>query len=122
MKGAKIIEKHFTLDKTLPGNDHYHAMDPKDLSTFLANINLIKQTTGQYVKEVMPNEVESRKYARRSIVIKKDLNHGEIITMDNLDFKRPGTGISPMHLDTILGKKVNKNKKEDEILYWEDIS
>lgn len=122
LKGAKIIEKHFTLDKTLPGNDHYHAMDPNDLKTFLANIAIIDQTNGQYVREVLPNEVESRKYARRSIIINNDMEINDIITMDKIDFKRPGTGISPMYLERILGRKLNKNKKEDEILHWKDIS
>jgi sialic acid synthase SpsE len=119
--GAKIIEKHFTLDKSLEGNDHFHAMDEQDLNTFISNIKILHKTYGQYCKDVIPSEIESRKYARRSIVVNKNVPSGTIITSTNVDFKRPGTGISPMNIEKIYGKKINKHLKEDEIVSWKDI-
>ena len=119
--GANIIEKHFTLDKTLKGNDHYHAMDPDDIRKFKTNISLINQINGQFKKEPLKCEEEARKQARRSIVATKDIPIGEIITEDMLTFKRPGTGISPSKLNSILGKKSKINIKEDELIKYEMI-
>jgi sialic acid synthase SpsE len=116
--GAKVIEKHFTLDKTLKGNDHYHAMDPKDLKKFRDNMELICQINGEYYKKPLECERESRKQARRSIVAKVDLKQGEIITEDKITFKRPGSGISPKDLDKILGRVTRLKIKEDELLEW----
>lgn len=114
--GANIIEKHYTLDKTLKGNDHYHAMDPEDIKKFKENIKFIEKINGQYEKVPLNCELESRKQARRSIVAKKDIYIGETITEDILTFKRPGTGISPKYLSNILGKKAKSNIKEDDLI------
>lgn len=119
--GAKVIEKHFTLDKTLPGNDHYHAMDPEDLKLFVDNIELLQKIGGQYYKQPLECEQESRKQARRSIVTKVNLKKGEILTREKVTFKRPGTGISPADLDKVLGRKVTKNLPEDELISWNDV-
>lgn len=119
--GAKVIEKHFTLDKELPGNDHYHAMDPSDLRKFKENIELLNIIKGQYNKEPMECEKSARKQARRSIVLKKDINIGDEITEDIITFKRPGTGISPKEINKVLGKKAKIDLKEDTILQWEMI-
>ena len=97
--GANIIEKHFTLDKTLTGNDHYHAMDVEDVKTFNENIELINKIKGKKVKQPLVCESLSRKEARRSIVASKDIKKGEEITRDNITFKRPGTGISPSKVE-----------------------
>jgi N-acetylneuraminate synthase len=101
--GADIIEKHFTLDKSLKGNDHYHAMDPSDIRKFKENISFIKSINGQYMKEPLKCEEDSRKQARRSIVASKNIAIDKIITEDMLTFKRPGTGISPNDINAILG-------------------
>jgi N-acetylneuraminate synthase len=119
--GAKVIEKHFTLDKNLPGNDHYHAMDPYDLKIFVDNIELLEKIGGQYYKQPLECEKDSRKQARRSIVAKLNIKKDEILTRDNVTFKRPGTGISPADLDKVLGRKVTKNISEDELIYWDDL-
>jgi N-acetylneuraminate synthase len=119
--GAKVIEKHFTLDKTLQGNDHYHAMDPKDLKMFRNNVDMIKTINGSYYKKPIECESESRKQARRSIVALKNMNAGEVITREKITFKRPGTGISPADLDKVLGRKLKEDVKEDELLVWENI-
>ena len=119
--GAKIIEKHFTLDKTLKGNDHYHAMDPSDLKKFVKNIELLNLIKGEYCKRPLECEAESRKQARRSIVLNRDLNEGDEITKEVITYKRPGTGISPSDLDKVLGRKLNKPLCEDTLIGWEDI-
>ena len=106
--GANIIEKHFTLDKTLTGNDHYHAMDVEDVKTFNENIELINKIKGKKVKQPLVCESSSRKEARRSIVASKDIKKGEKITKDNITFKRPGTGISPSKVDEIIGMNANE--------------
>lgn len=120
--GARVIEKHFTLDKTLKGNDHYHAMEPSDLRKFVDNIKLIKSIGGEYYKRPLDCEKSSRKQARRSIVAKQNISIGQAITIDMLTYKRPGTGISPAETDKIIGRKVTKNIKEDEIITWNNFN
>lgn len=117
--GANIIEKHFTLDKTLTGNDHYHAMDVEDIKTFNENIELINKIKGKKVKQPLVCESLSRKEARRSIVASKDIKKGEEITRDNITFKRPGTGISPSKVDDIIGMNTNEDIAEDTLLTYE---
>lgn len=117
--GANIIEKHFTLDKTLKGNDHYHAMTPDDVKKFNENINLIKTINGLSSKRVLDCEEVARKQARRSIVAKRDIEIGEILTHNDITFKRPGTGISPKNLEQIIGCEVIQKINEDEILSFD---
>jgi len=117
--GALIIEKHFTLDKTLQGNDHYHAMDPDDLRKFIRNIQLLKSIKGEYYKHPLACEASSRKQARRSIVAKQDIPAGQVVTEAMLTFKRPGTGLSPAELDKIVGRKATKKIQEDDVLTWD---
>ena len=117
--GANIIEKHFTLDKTLTGNDHYHAMDVEDVKTFNENIELINKIKGKKVKQPLVCESSSRKEARRSIDASKDIKKGEKITKDNITFKRPGTGISPSKVDEIIGMNANEDIAEDTLLTYE---
>ena len=122
LMGAQIIEKHFTYDKTQPGNDHYHAMDDKDLKILLKNLNKIHEITGYNKKIVLESEEISRLNARRSIVINTDVIKGEIINESMITTKRPGIGINPSNWDNVLGKSVNKNLKKDHILLWQDIN
>jgi len=120
--GAVVIEKHFTYDKSLQGNDHYHAMDQKDLERLcllIENINILK---GNSVKKTpIPSEEISRLNARRSIVLARSVKAGHIINEKDLTYKRPGTGISPTNWDKIIGSKFSKDLEEDTILKWEDI-
>ena len=120
--GARVIEKHFTLNKKIKGNDHYHSMDSKDLKEFNKQISKKLTIIGSYEKKVIPNEKKSKKYARRSLVLKNSLKKNQIIKKNNLIAKRPGTGISPINLKLILGKKINKNLSEDHILTWNDVT
>lgn len=117
--GAVVIEKHFTLDKTLPGNDHYHAGDPDDFKKAITNFQWINTILGSPEKTVLDCEIVSRREARRSLVLTRDMRVGEIIQKEDLMSKRPGTGISPVFANIIIGRKVVKDLAEDTILTWD---
>ncbi|MFX0075246.1 MAG: N-acetylneuraminate synthase family protein [Candidatus Hermodarchaeota archaeon] len=119
--GAKIIEKHFTLDKTLLGNDHYHAMEPEDLKNLREKIKFVQQISGQYHKQPMPCELNSRTHARRSIIAKQNITKGDIITREMIDFKRPGTGIPPFMSDYVIGGIALEDLKEDDIITFDKV-
>jgi len=120
--GRVIIEKHFTHDKTLLGNDHYHAMDKEDLKLFRKNLDRVFEILGSFEVKALEDEEKARKNARRSLVAKRFIPKGKVITEDDLTFKRPATGISPKFIDEVVGKKANRDIKEDEILKWEMLS
>ena len=117
--GAIVLEKHFTHDKTLPGNDHYHAMDKVDLKRFTDIINNTYSIIGSDKKKPLKSEEISRKNARRSLVAKLDINKGEIISKDHLTWKRPAHGISPKDINSLIGMTASEDIKEDNILKWE---
>jgi N-acetylneuraminate synthase len=117
--GARILEKHFTLDKTKPGNDHYHAMDPVDLRAFRTQCDYATALIGSDQKIVFPCEAEARKQARRSLVAARAIRAGERIAPEDVVLKRPGTGIDPRLLDVVVGAVAIRDIQEDEILQWE---
>lgn len=117
--GAEVIEKHFTLDKTLPGNDHYHAGNPEDFKKTIANFKWIDTVLGNPEKTVLDCEIVPRREARRSLVLTRDMKVGEVIAAEDLMPKRPGTGISPEYVEIVVGRKVKRDLKEDTILTWE---
>ncbi|WP_042489859.1 N-acetylneuraminate synthase family protein [Vibrio diazotrophicus] len=119
MLGATVIEKHFTLDKSLPGNDHYHSMDCNDLKRASENFELIRQVYGAEIKSVLPCEMVPRREARRSLVLASDLKKGEKITTQHLVTKRPGTGISPDDIGIVVGRAVKQDLQEDTVLTWD---
>ncbi|MCF0115610.1 MAG: N-acetylneuraminate synthase family protein, partial [Erysipelotrichaceae bacterium] len=119
--GADVIEKHFTLDKTLKGNDHYHAMDPEDCKKAVANFELINTILGSPEKTVLPCEMVPRREARRSLVLTRDMKAGEVLQVSDLMPKRPGTGISPKFIDVVVGRPVKTDLAEDTVLTWEMI-
>lgn len=121
MLGAEVIEKHFTLDKTLPGNDHYHAGDPDDFKKAIANFKWIDTILGSAEKTVLDCEIVPRREARRSLVLTRDMMAGEVIKKEDLIPKRPGTGISPEYVEVVVGRKVVRNLEEDTILTWDMI-
>ena len=110
------MEKHFTLDKTLKGNDHYHAMDPEDARKILAGIEFIDSLRGSYDLKCLDTEAAARSNARRSLVTTCASPAGTIITKDMLTFKRPGTGIPPEKMDEVVGRKIRVDVEEDTIL------
>ena len=117
--GAEVIEKHFTLDKSLPGNDHYHAGTPEDFRKAIANFRWIDMILGSAEKTVFDCERVPRREARRSLVLTRDMKKGEIIRERDLMPKRPGTGISPKYTDIVIGKRVTSDLKEDTVLTWD---
>lgn len=119
--GAEIIEKHFTLDKTLPGNDHYHAGDPEDFKKAISNFRWIDTVLGSGEKTVLDCEIVPRREARRSLVLTRDMKAGETIMDRDLMPKRPGTGISPCYTEIVVGRQIKMDLKEDSILTWEMI-
>lgn len=119
--GAEVIEKHFTLDKTLPGNDHYHAGDPEDFKKAIANFKWIDTVLGSGEKTVLDCERVPRREARRSLVLTRDMHAGEVIGEKDLMPKRPGTGISPVYTDIVVGRKLVRDLPEDTILTWDMI-
>ena len=119
--GAMVIEKHFTHDKSLPGNDHYHAMDKSDLLKFNKKISGFLELFGDGNISNRSNENSARINARRSLYYKNDFNNGKIITKSDIIAKRPyNGGIEPKYFDQIIGKKINKKVKEDTQLRWID--
>jgi len=120
--GAKVIEKHFTLNKKLKGNDHYHSMDVKDLKNFSINLKKIRTLFGNInIKKMIKSEKISKKNARRSIVLKRNITKGQTLRKEDLICKRPATGISPTEFSRVIGKKVRRNLKEDHILRKKDL-
>jgi N-acetylneuraminate synthase len=114
--GATILEKHFTVDKTLPGNDHCHAMDPDDVIRFKWNVHFLSKINGMKNKQPLICESSSRRLARRSIVALRDIKQGDVITADDLTFKRPGTGIYPSRIDEVIGKTAKTDISEDTLI------
>lgn len=117
--GAEVIEKHFTLDKTLKGNDHYHAGEPEDFKKAIANFEWIDKVLGNAEKTVLDCEIIPRREARRSLVLTRNMKKGEIIQEKDLMAKRPGTGISPRYNNVVVGRSVTKDLEEDTVLTWD---
>ncbi len=117
--GARIVEKHFTLDKALPGNDHYHAMDPDDLRKLRGAFAEVDRLVGSSRKAVLRCEEEARRQARRSLVAARDLPRGAQVGSEDLEVKRPGTGIAPKHLEQLIGRVLERDVPADTVLQWE---
>lgn len=118
MLGATVLEKHFTHDKSLPGNDHYHAMDGDDLRTFWARVGRREELVGRFAKRPLESEALSRRNARRSLVSASDLQPGVKVTSRDLTWKRPGTGISPRNFNKVVGLTPRKAIPADTVLQW----
>jgi len=116
--GSVIIEKHFTHDKTLPGNDHYHAMDKEDLKLFRSNLERTFDILGSFQLIALEDEAISRREARRSLVATRHIPKGKKIEKEDLTFKRPAHGVSPKYIDDVLGKVAAFDINEDDIIQW----
>jgi N-acetylneuraminate synthase/N,N'-diacetyllegionaminate synthase len=119
--GAVLIEKHFTLDKSLPGPDHKASLEPNELTEMVTAIRDVEKALGNGVRRLTEEEREIRKKVRRSIVAKEEILEGTIITESMLDFKRPGTGIEPKHLDRVIGRRTKKDIMPDELIAFKNL-
>lgn len=113
-RGATIIEKHFTLDKSLPGPDHQASLDPLELGSMISAIRQVENALGNGVKVATASEIKNRIVARKSLVALKDISEGELFSVDNLGAKRPGDGLSPMLYWDLLGRVASRCFKADE--------
>lgn len=114
--GACIIEKHFTLDKNMEGPDHKASLDPSELKQLVVAIRNIEKALGHGRKIPSPSEIKNIPIARKSIIALKNISQGELFTPENITVKRPGSGISPMMWDFVLGKRAPRDFKEDELI------
>lgn len=114
--GARIIEKHFTLDRTMPGPDHKASLEPAELAELVKSVRTVEQALGSGIKEVAAAEAPNIEVARKSIVATRDIRAGEILTEENITVKRPGNGISPMRWDEVLGTTAIRNFGADELI------
>lgn len=114
--GASVIEKHFTLDKTLPGPDHKASLEPEELRRMVQAIRNVEAALGSSEKKASPSEQENLSVARKSIVAARRISKGEILSERNLTAKRPGTGISPMKWKQVVGTRAVKDFEEDELI------
>ncbi len=116
--GACCIEKHFTLDKYLPGPDHQASLEPQELATMIASIRDVESSLGDGVKRMMPNEENTAAVARKSWILGRDMRAGEAISATDLVLKRPGTGIPGARLEEILGRTLRADAEADTMLDW----
>ena len=114
--GAQLIEKHFTLDKSMPGPDHKASLEPEELTNMVQAIRDTEMALGNGVKGPQPSEIKNKSIARKSLVASKAINSGDLFTKDNLAIKRPGDGISPFQYWSLLGTKSPRDFNEDETI------
>jgi len=114
--GASFIEKHFTLDKNMPGPDHKASLEPDELKVMVTAVRNVEKSLGEDVKKPSPSESKNIVIARKSIVAKKNIKKGDVFTDENITAKRPASGINPMEWDNVIGKTAKKDFKEDEFI------
>ena len=115
-QGATVLEKHYTLDKTLPGPDQQASLEPHQLASMIRHIRNVELAQGTGVKTPASSEHENIQVARRSIVAKRNILQGEMFSDENLTSKRPAIGISPMHWDKVIGQVANKSFNKDDLI------
>lgn len=120
--GACVIEKHFTHDRSLKGNDHYHAVDKELLARLVARLDRSVTLVGRFDLGMLEHEQVSRSHARRSLVTAVPIRAGTVIAAEHLTWKRPGHGISPAEIDSVIGRVAARDLPEDQILTWDDLS
>lgn len=117
--GAEVIEKHFTLDRRMPGPDHQASLEPHELGELVRSIRNIERSLGDGIKKPQLSEIETVKAARRSLVFAQNLAAGSTIKEEHLEFKRPGTGLAPEKMNEILGRKLIRNVQKDDLVTLE---
>ena len=121
-RGATIIEKHLTLDTSLPGPDHRASLDPAEFRAMVKAIRVVESALGDGVKRAMPSELDTRRVARKSLVAARALKAGERVEAGDLLSKRPGTGISPAELPRVVGLRLTRDVAVDEVIPWEALA
>lgn len=111
-----MIEKHFTLDRTLPGPDHQASLEPSELAAMVKAVRNVEQALGSDEKKVSSSEAKNKAIARKSIVAARDIKAGEVFTEENLAVKRPGDGISPMRWDEVIGMVAKRDFPYDTLI------
>ena len=119
--GACVIEKHFTLDKNLPGPDHQASLEPDELAAMVAAVRMTDLSLGDGKKNIIPAEQAIKSIARKSLVARVDIPANAIITPELIDVKRPGTGIPPGDFDRVIGMIARQRIPGDTVLTWEDL-
>lgn len=114
--GAAVIEKHFTMDRTLPGPDHKASLEPMELKAMVDGIRAVEKAMGDGVKCAQAAEIKNMDIARKSLVAARAIKAGEVFSVDNLDVKRPGSGISPMHYWSLLGRSAKCDYDADDLI------
>ncbi|MEH6446239.1 MAG: N-acetylneuraminate synthase [Oceanospirillaceae bacterium] len=114
--GASVIEKHFTLDRNLPGPDHQASLEPEELTAMVSAIRNIEVALGDGIKRLTPSEAKNAPVMRKSLLANQAIKAGEIFSADNITAKRPGTGISPMRWDDVIGRTASRDFAEDELI------
>lgn len=114
--GAMVIEKHLTLDRNLPGPDHKASLEPEEFAAMVRAIRNIEQAMGDGIKRPSPSEAKNKPIARKSLVAVRQIRAGETFTHENITVKRPGTGISPMRLDDVIGRVASRGFAPDELI------
>jgi N,N'-diacetyllegionaminate synthase len=117
-RGSCVIEKHFTLDKNLEGPDHKASLEPADFKKMVLAIRNVEKGMGNGIKELTSEEKEIKKIARKSIIAKVSIPKETVITREMLVIKRPGTGIEPKYLKSLIGKTTTSGIKKDDIFRW----
>jgi N,N'-diacetyllegionaminate synthase len=116
--GATVIEKHFTLDRSLPGPDHRASIEPDELGRMIRSIRNVEQAMGDGIKRPSSSELRNRPIVRKSLVSARRIAKGEFFSEANVTAKRPGTGISPMRMQEIIGRKASRDFDADELIEW----
>ncbi len=114
--GASVIEKHFTLDRNLPGPDHKASLEPAELAAMVAAIRNIEIALGDGVKRLTESEARNEPVMRKSLMASQEISAGEVFSSENITTKRPGTGISPMRWDEVIGRTANRDFAIDELI------
>lgn len=120
--GACVVEKHFTLDRNLPGPDHKASLEPEELRALVRRIRTVERALGDGRKAPTPSEAENRSVVRRSLAAAADLKAGTILTPDTIEMLRPGTGISPTRLSEVVGRKLARGVAAGHLLSWDDLA
>jgi N-acetylneuraminate synthase/N,N'-diacetyllegionaminate synthase len=117
--GARVIEKHFTLSRSMDGPDHKASLEPHELRELVQTVRTVERCLGNGIKKPMGSEIDTMAAARRSLVSLSDIDEGEVITIEKLTFKRPGTGIPPSMLDIVIGRRARVPIPADTVITWE---